>query len=82
MVEASGCAFARLLPFPPLAGQTMADTPARHPDPSGRFRCRWWDGTQGTSQVSTDGHHLIDTKLGPGDRAVPSPGGPSLLRLR
>ena len=28
--------------------------PAWHPDPSGRFHYRWWDGTQRTSQVSTD----------------------------
>jgi len=35
--------------------------PAWHPDPSGRFRFRWWDGHEWTSQVSTDGHHLIDT---------------------
>lgn len=43
--------------------------PAWHPDPSGRFHYRWWDGTQWTSQVSTDGHHLIDTnpdqRIGP-----------------
>ncbi len=43
--------------------------PAWHPDPSGRFHYRWWDGTQWTSQVSTDGQHLIDTnpdqRIGP-----------------
>jgi hypothetical protein len=43
--------------------------PAWHPDPSGRFHFRWWDGYQWTSQVSTDGHHLIDTnpdqRIGP-----------------
>jgi hypothetical protein len=43
--------------------------PAWHPDPSGRFHFRWWDGSQWTSQVSTDGHHLIDTnpdqRIGP-----------------
>ncbi len=43
--------------------------PAWHPDPSGRFHFRWWDGQQWTSQVSTDGHHLIDTnpdqRIGP-----------------
>jgi hypothetical protein len=43
--------------------------PGWHPDPSGRFHYRWWDGTQWTSQVSTDGHHLIDTnpdqRIGP-----------------
>lgn len=43
--------------------------PAWHPDPSGRFHYRWWDGSQWTSQVSTDGHYLIDTnpdqRIGP-----------------
>lgn len=43
--------------------------PAWHADPSGRFHFRWWDGRQWTSQVSTDGHHLIDTnpdqRIGP-----------------
>ena len=43
--------------------------PAWHPDPSGRFHFRWWDGHEWTSQVSTDGHHLIDTntdqRIGP-----------------
>jgi Protein of unknown function (DUF2510) len=35
--------------------------PSWHPDPSGRFHYRWWDGAEWTSQVSTDGHHLVDT---------------------
>jgi hypothetical protein len=43
--------------------------PSWHPDPSGRFHYRWWDGTQWTSQVSTDGQHLTDTnpdqRIGP-----------------
>jgi hypothetical protein len=43
--------------------------PAWHPDPSGRFHYRWWDGSEWTSQVSSDGHHLIDTnpdqRIGP-----------------
>ncbi len=43
--------------------------PAWHPDPSGRFQFRWWDGHEWTSHVSTDGHHLIDTnpdqRIGP-----------------
>jgi hypothetical protein len=43
--------------------------PAWHPDPSGRFHFRWWDGYEWTTQVSTDGHHLIDTnpdqRIGP-----------------
>jgi Protein of unknown function (DUF2510) len=43
--------------------------PAWHPDPSGRFHYRWWDGNEWTSQVSIDGRHLIDTnpdqRIGP-----------------
>ena len=43
--------------------------PAWHPDPSGRFHYRWWDGSQWTSQVSSDGRRLIDTnpdqRIGP-----------------
>jgi Protein of unknown function (DUF2510) len=43
--------------------------PAWHADPSGRFHYRWWDGTQWTAHVSTDGHHLVDTnpdqRIGP-----------------
>jgi len=43
--------------------------PPWHPDPSGRFHYRWWDGSEWTSQVSTDGHLLIDTnpdqRIGP-----------------
>jgi hypothetical protein len=43
--------------------------PAWHPDPSGRFHFRWWDGYQWTNQVSIDGHHLVDTnpdqRIGP-----------------
>ncbi len=43
--------------------------PAWHPDPSGRFHYRWWDGSEWTSQVAIDGHHLIDTnpdqRIGP-----------------
>jgi hypothetical protein len=62
---------------PPAAGPAVQPDPASsthtppawHPDPSGRFHYRWWDGTQWTSQVSTDGHHLIDTnpdqRIGP-----------------
>ena len=47
----------------------VSSPPAWQPDPSGRFHYRWWDGTQWTSQVSTDGHHLVDTnpdqRIGP-----------------
>lgn len=43
--------------------------PAWHPDPSERFQYRWWDGREWTSQVATDGQHLIDTnpdqRIGP-----------------
>lgn len=50
-------------------GRSPASPPAWYPDPSGRFHYRWWDGTQWTSQVSTDGHHLTDTnpdqRIGP-----------------
>jgi hypothetical protein len=46
-----------------------ASPPAWHPDPSGRFHYRWWDGHQWTSHVSVDGQYLIDTspdqRIGP-----------------
>jgi hypothetical protein len=46
-----------------------ASPPAWQPDPSGRFHYRWWDGSEWTSQVSIDGHHLVDTnpdqRIGP-----------------
>jgi hypothetical protein len=52
-----------------VAAQRESSPPAWHPDPSGRFHYRWWDGKEWTSQVSTDGHHLIDTnpdqRIGP-----------------
>jgi hypothetical protein len=35
--------------------------PGWHPDPSGRFHYRWWDGSVWTTQVSVSGQHLIDT---------------------
>ena len=62
-----------MAPGQPLSGEAQsthaASPPAWHPDPSGRFHYRWWDGAQWTSQVSTDGHHLIDTnpdqRIGP-----------------
>ena len=60
---------------PPADGQhhvpegRPSSPPAWHPDPSGRFHFRWWDGSEWTSQVSSDGHHLIDTnpdqRIGP-----------------
>ena len=58
------------VPAPQEAPPTSPHSPpAWHPDPSGRFEYRWWDGHQWTSQVATDGHHLIDTnpdqRIGP-----------------
>ncbi len=59
---------------PPADGQSLSgarpQSPAGwHPDPSGRFHYRWWDGNEWTSQVSMDGQHLIDTnpdqRIGP-----------------
>jgi hypothetical protein len=48
---------------------SSVSSPAWHPDPSGRFHYRWWNGSEWTSQVSTDGHHLVDTnpdqRIGP-----------------
>lgn len=31
-----------------------------HPDPTGRFELRWWDGRQWTSHVSSDGSASLD----------------------
>ena len=58
------------LPVPPSPGPPAPmSPPAWFPDPSGRFHYRWWDGSQWTTQVSTDGQHLIDThpdqRIGP-----------------
>jgi hypothetical protein len=54
---------------PDVAAGWPNSPPAWQPDPSGRFHYRWWDGYQWTSQVSTDGHHLVDTnpdqRIGP-----------------
>ena len=46
---------------PPDPGPQALPPPGWHPDPSGRFHYRWWDGTMWTSQVSLSGQHLIDT---------------------
>jgi hypothetical protein len=55
-------------PAPPAPGIPVSP-PAWQPDPSGRFHYRWWDGIQWTSQVATDGHHMVDTspdqRIGP-----------------
>jgi hypothetical protein len=45
----------------PAAAPPVLPPPGWHPDPSGRFHYRWWDGTMWTSQVSLSGQHLIDT---------------------
>jgi hypothetical protein len=54
---------------PDFTANGQVSPPAWHPDPSGRFHYRWWDGSEWTSQVSSDGHHLIDTnpdqRIGP-----------------
>ena len=43
--------------------------PAWHPDPSGRFQFRWWDGSEWTSHVATNGQVMVDThpdqRIGP-----------------
>ena len=48
---------------------TGVSPPAWHPDPSGRFHYRWWDGSEWTSNVATDGYVLVDTnpdqRIGP-----------------
>ena len=50
-------------------GNPPFSPPAWHPDPSGRFQFRWWNGSEWTSQVAADGKHLIDTspdqRIGP-----------------
>ncbi len=50
-------------------GNPPFSPPAWHPDPSGRFQYRWWNGSEWTSQVATAGQHLIDTspdqRIGP-----------------
>lgn len=57
------------VPRLPDLSASVKSPPGWHPDPGGRFHYRWWDGAQWTSQVATDGHHLIDTnpdqRIGP-----------------
>ena len=56
-------------PVPPDPDANWPQSPpAWHPDPSGRFHYRWWDGSQWTSQVSTDGRHRHQP--GPADRPL------------
>ena len=56
-------------PPQPSPGEEPASPPAWHPDPSGRFHYRWWDGSEWTSNVATDGYVLVDTnpdqRIGP-----------------
>jgi len=56
-------------PPTPVPGPQVLPPPGWHPDPSGRFHYRWWDGTVWTNQVSLSGQHLIDTnpdqRIGP-----------------
>jgi hypothetical protein len=51
------------------AGAAGVSPPAWHPDPSGRFQFRWWDGSEWTSHVATNGQVMIDTspdqRIGP-----------------
>jgi hypothetical protein len=46
----------RVVPPPPPA----APEPAWHPDPTGRFAKRWWDGHQWTAHVATDQRTALD----------------------
>ncbi len=50
-------------------GPPVLSPPAWHPDPSGRFQFRWWDGSEWTSHVATNGQVMIDTspdqRIGP-----------------
>lgn len=58
-------------PAPPQSAPRAepVSPPAWHPDPSGRFHYRWWDGNEWTSNVATDGYVLVDTnpdqRIGP-----------------
>ncbi|MDA8343015.1 MAG: DUF2510 domain-containing protein [Actinomycetota bacterium] len=56
-------------PTGPVGNQLPVSPPAWHPDPSGRFAYRWWDGTAWTSTVWSDGRVMEDTspdqRIGP-----------------
>jgi len=56
-------------PTEPFGSQPPVSPPAWHPDPSGRFAYRWWDGTAWTSTVWSDGRVMEDTspdqRIGP-----------------
>lgn len=46
---------------PPPAALAPPTMPAGwHPDPVGRFQHRWWDGTQWTANVATNGTAAVD----------------------
>jgi Protein of unknown function (DUF2510) len=50
-------------------GGSTVSPPAWHPDPSGRFQFRWWDGSEWTSHVATNGQVMVDNspdqRIGP-----------------
>lgn len=50
---------------------TQTHPPAWHPDPSGRYELRWYDGTQWTANVSVNGQQLVDPE-GNGATVVPT----------
>jgi Protein of unknown function (DUF2510) len=54
---------------PPAAPPPAVSPPAWHPDPSGRFQFRWWDGREWTSHVAINGQVMVDTspdqRIGP-----------------
>ncbi len=56
-------------PTAPSPSRWPGTPPGWYGDPSGRFHHRWWNGYEWTSEVSLDGHHLIDTnpdqRIGP-----------------
>ncbi len=55
---------------PPVAAPTLSP-PMWHPDPSGRFDYRWWDGRAWTTRVARNGTQLDDgnpdQRLGPAE---------------
>lgn len=57
------------VPGSSIGSRPPVSPPAWHPDPSGRFAYRWWDGTAWTSTVWSDGRVTEDTspdqRIGP-----------------
>ncbi len=45
---------------PPAPTVPAVSPPMWHPDPSGQFEYRWWDGEKWTSKVARDGVQLDD----------------------